>query len=148
VRGRRALLVLGAISGSGFFFSEAVIALLGAPGGDSWMSEAVGRVMQRGFSHGMFTGLFGLGIGFASHAASVLGKFLWVVVGWGAAFLPHAVNNTIGLAGQYGGVRGVSGPANGLVFLLMGFYLGLLVVARRRMRGVESGVLLKNKKMD
>ena len=95
VRGRRALLVLGALSGVGFFFFESVGYLLGAKNSDEWSFQLGARVIVLGFKHSLYSSYFGLGLGFASVSGSKFLKVVYPVCGFAVATLIHGFANLI-----------------------------------------------------
>jgi RsiW-degrading membrane proteinase PrsW (M82 family) len=98
VRGKRQLLVLGALSGVGFFFTEAVLALIVAYQEgtvDAWTHELTGRVFFLGHQHAMYTGFTGLAIGFAATRRNWFERIGFVALGLACACGFHSTFNAL-----------------------------------------------------
>ncbi len=132
-RGRRQFLVLGALSGLGFAFTEDLISLAGEPVGQAWATQLGQRVILRGGMHAFFTGFTGLGIGFASNSRTIVKKWAWILAGLFAAFAMHCLNNTFGVAAMDGLVEQGTAAANRLYLFLLFFYLVVLRRGRRQL---------------
>ncbi len=118
-------LVYGAASGLGFGLSENLLYLLF--GTANPLSLFFLRSVLFGAMHGLFTGLFGLGIGYAKTRGRV-GLFLGL--GFGGAVAAHALHNLFALLGSVGfGLR---------FYLVLGAALILLAL---KMAARERGVM-------
>lgn len=132
IRSRRAFLSAGIISGSGFFFTETIISLMGVAGTATWTGEVVGGCLVRGFSHPSFCGFSGIGFGISAASRNRVVKAVSPLLGLSAAFIAHAINNTLGIAAMHGMARQATVSANRFALFLILFYLGLFLWLRRR----------------
>jgi protease PrsW len=93
-------MVYGVAVGLGFAFSENYVYFLN----DTFTSESLAAGFatldaREGFlnlatlGHGVYTGLFGLGLGLATWSADRLSRIAWPLIGLGAGMFLHAVNN-------------------------------------------------------
>ena len=135
VRGRRRLLVIGALSGTGFFVGEDILALIGGAleSSHSYAFQLVMRVGLFACQHSAYTGMTGLAIGWASITQSKVAKCILPVTGFCIAFALHAWQNTLALAIEAGhGKEGWDLTFNAYTKTVL-LYLILLAVARWRL---------------
>jgi RsiW-degrading membrane proteinase PrsW (M82 family) len=89
-------IVYGALVGFGFAMTENGLYFLGAlaeGGAAAWLSVVFVRTLVFGLNHGLFSGIVGMGFGYASIADSAWKRWLAPVMGLGAAIVVHAVHN-------------------------------------------------------
>jgi protease PrsW len=89
-------LTYGAIIGFGFAMTENFFYFVGAftEGGFVDLTVLIFlRAIIFGLNHAFYTGLFGMGLGMARHARSRAAARFWVVAGFMAAVLAHALHN-------------------------------------------------------
>jgi RsiW-degrading membrane proteinase PrsW (M82 family) len=132
IKGRRALLVLGAMSGIGFFFTESFCASIAAilhGTVNDWTHELSGRVFSLGHQHAMYTGFVGLGIAFAASRKNWFERIGFVLLGLAIGVGFHSTFNALAQAIDAG--EGKEGWAYtwSLNRRLISIYVALLVVA-------------------
>jgi RsiW-degrading membrane proteinase PrsW (M82 family) len=97
-------IVYGALVGFGFAMTENGLYLLGAlveGGAVAWVALVFVRTLVFGLNHGLFSGIVGVGFGYASIADRLWKRRLAPVVALGAAISVHAVHNlSATLAGE------------------------------------------------
>ena len=134
VRGKRALMVVGCLSGLGFFSFECFLYMVDAAskGKEAWMHQASLRATVWGIQHAAYTGFFGLGLGFAVEQRSKILALLYGFTGLMAAYFAHAFNNFVALYIDAGHARDgwKQAEAHNTRFIVI--YLILLFIARRR----------------
>ncbi|HUS69537.1 MAG TPA: PrsW family glutamic-type intramembrane protease [Anaerolineae bacterium] len=89
-------IVYGALVGFGFAMTENGLFFLAAlVEGDAamWLALVFVRTLVFGLNHGLFSGIVGMGFGYASMADSAWKRWLAPVVALGAAIFVHAVHN-------------------------------------------------------
>ena len=89
-------IVYGALVGFGFAMTENGLFFLAAlleGGAAMWLALVFVRTLVFGLNHGLFSGIVGMGFGYASMADSAWKRWLAPVVALGAAILVHAVHN-------------------------------------------------------
>jgi RsiW-degrading membrane proteinase PrsW (M82 family) len=89
-------IVYGALVGFGFAMTENglfFLAALAEGGAVSWLALVFVRTLVFGLNHGLFSGIVGMGFGYASVSPSVWKRWLAPVVALGAAVFVHAVHN-------------------------------------------------------
>jgi RsiW-degrading membrane proteinase PrsW (M82 family) len=89
-------IVYGALVGFGFAMTENCLYLLGAlvEGGIvAWIALGFLRTLVFGLNHGLFSGIVGIGFGYASVADSAVKRWLAPVIALGVAISVHAVHN-------------------------------------------------------
>ena len=113
-------IVYGALVGFGFAMTENALYFLGAlmeGGAGDWLIVVFTRTMVFGLNHGLFSGIVGMGFGYAAITRSRWKRWAAPVVALVAAILVHAVHNLsvslaaemcwpilISLANDWGGV--------------------------------------------
>ena len=97
-------IVYGALVGFGFAMTENCLYLLGAlaeGGAAMWIALVFVRTWVFGLNHGLFSGIVGVGFGYASVATDPWKRWLAPAVALGAAISVHAVHNlSTGLASE------------------------------------------------
>jgi len=97
-------IVYGSLVGFGFGMTENTMYFLGAMaegGVGSWLSVVFVRNLVFGLNHGLFTGIVGLGLGYAVTARNAWGRWLAPPLGLAVAVVVHAVHNlSTALAGD------------------------------------------------
>jgi RsiW-degrading membrane proteinase PrsW (M82 family) len=89
-------IVYGALVGFGFAMTENGLYFLGAlaEGGTvAWLTVVFVRTLVFGLNHGLFSGIVGMGFGYASIVDSAWKRWLAPVIALGAAIVVHAVHN-------------------------------------------------------
>jgi len=89
-------IVYGALVGFGFGMTENTLYFLGAMaegGVGSWLIVVFVRTLMFGLNHGLFSGMVGLGLGYAVTARSAWGRWLAPPLGLTLAVVVHAVHN-------------------------------------------------------
>jgi RsiW-degrading membrane proteinase PrsW (M82 family) len=89
-------IVYGALVGFGFAMTENGLFFLGAlveGGAATWLALVFVRTLVFGLNHGLFSGIVGMGFGYASMANNAWKRWLAPVVALGAAISVHAVHN-------------------------------------------------------
>lgn len=89
-------IVYGALVGIGFAMTENGLFFLAAlleGGAAMWLALVFVRTLVFGLNHSLFSGIVGMGFGYASMADSAWKQWLAPVVALGAAILVHAVHN-------------------------------------------------------
>jgi len=89
-------IVYGALVGFGFAMTENGLYFLGAlaeGGTAAWLSIVLVRTTVFGLNHGLFSGIVGMGFGYASIVDSAWKRWLAPVACLGAAIVVHAVHN-------------------------------------------------------
>jgi RsiW-degrading membrane proteinase PrsW (M82 family) len=89
-------IVYGALVGFGFAMTENGLYFLGAlaeGGTAAWLSIVFVRTTVFGLNHGLFSGIVGMGFGYASIVDSAWKRWLAPVACLGAAIVVHAVHN-------------------------------------------------------
>ena len=113
-------IVYGALVGFGFAMTENGLYFLGAllEGGTGvWLMVIFVRTLVFGLNHGLFSGIVGVGFGYAAIASTAWKRWLVPLVALGGAMVVHAVHNVsaslatelcwpvvISLANDWGGV--------------------------------------------
>jgi RsiW-degrading membrane proteinase PrsW (M82 family) len=97
-------IVYGALVGFGFAMTENGLYLLGAlveGSAITWVALAFVRTLVFGLNHGLFSGIVGVGFGYASIADNVWKRWLAPIIALGVAVSLHAVHNvSTGLASE------------------------------------------------
>ncbi len=135
IKGRRALLVLGAMSGIGFEFVEglgAVLVEIRDGSVNDWTHQLTARVFSLGHQHAAYTGFTGLGIAFAATRKSWFERIGFVALGLSVAIGFHSTFNALAQAIDAG--EGKEGWAYtwSLNRKLIAIYVGMFVVALYR----------------
>ncbi len=89
-------LTYGAMIGFGFAMTENFFYYVGAfsEGGFGDLTLLIFlRSVIFGLNHAFYTGLLGIGLGMARHSKTAAGRRLWVIFGFSAAVLTHALHN-------------------------------------------------------
>jgi len=89
-------LIYGALIGFGFAMTENIFYFIGAfdEGGFGNLAMVILlRTLIFGLNHALYTGLTGIGFGFARNATTRLGRLIWPLVGLMAAILAHSLHN-------------------------------------------------------
>jgi protease PrsW len=129
-------LTYGALIGFGFAMTENFFYFVGAftEGGFIDLTVLIFlRAVIFGLNHAFYTGLIGIGFGMARHAKSSRARRMWIVGGFAAAVLAHALHN---LGASLSGVTGL-GIALSLGMAVLGFSLigiSLLLTWRQERR--------------
>lgn len=93
--------IYGALVGIGFNFLEApfyVVKTFNETGIAPWAGQLANRHALLGFGgHGLYTGLFGLGLGLARQTTRTWLRYVAAPVGWLLGFSAHLLNNGLGL---------------------------------------------------
>ncbi len=143
-------LTYGAIIGFGFAMTENFFYFIGAfsEGGLVDLTFLIFlRAVIFGLNHAFYTGLFGIGLGLARHAHSKGAARAWMISGFGAAVLTHALHN---FGASMSSINGLGILLSlGLAVLGVGF-VGLAVLLAWRQEGEwirtelrdEVGILL------
>jgi RsiW-degrading membrane proteinase PrsW (M82 family) len=107
VKGRRALMIIGALSGVGFFLMETFLALVIAArnGSDAWSHEFAYRAVGFCLLHPSCSALFGLGVGIARNRTGMVSTAVVLLLGFLAAFSPHFWSNSLALMINLGHTR-------------------------------------------
>lgn len=94
--------IMGALVGAGFNWFESALYVANDYaqwGVHTYGTELGGRWALFGFSsHALFTGLTGLGLGYAAVSKTRVRAVVWGVVGYLLALFAHLVNNALGVA--------------------------------------------------
>ena len=89
-------LVYGALVGFGFAMTENFFYFVGAFDEGGWGSLTVVIILRAvvfGLNHAFYTGLMGIGLGFARNSRSRPLRIFWIVAGLAAAIIAHALHN-------------------------------------------------------
>ncbi len=117
-------LIYGGLVGFGFAMTENFLYFIGAfdEGGYGNLSFVIFlRTILFGLNHALYTGFTGIGFGLARNSRVWFARFLWPLIGLGAAMLAHGLHNYgVGVAGEN----------------LLGFLLSLVVA------GASIGLVL------
>lgn len=123
-------IVYGATVGFGFAYVENILYLAQTETLGEWAGLFFLRVIVFGFMHGFYTSLIGIGFGLARYAPTVVHKLFYIVGGFLAAIVAHAVHNgSLVLAGAVGPSAICATLLNYAV--LFGLLLSLRFVSRR-----------------
>ncbi|HJX39609.1 MAG TPA: PrsW family intramembrane metalloprotease [Anaerolineae bacterium] len=99
-------IVYGALVGFGFAMAENGLYFLGAlleDGAAVWLTVIFLRTLVFGLNHGLFSGIVGMGLGYAAVTRSAFWRWLAPPLALGAAIVVHAVHNlSTSLAGEMG----------------------------------------------
>lgn len=86
-------LIYGSMVGFGFSAVENVFYFMGQPDAPSLLFLFFLRAFIFGMLHALFTGLFGVGLALGRFSANPLSKWLWPLLGLGAAMVTHGLHN-------------------------------------------------------
>ena len=89
-------LIYGALIGFGFAMTENLFYFIGAFDEGGFGNLAVVILLRTvifGLNHALYTGLTGIGLGFARNATTWVGRLIWPLVGLTAAILAHGLHN-------------------------------------------------------
>ena len=121
-------LVYGAMAGFGFAYVENVLYLATTANWQDWGTLFVMRSLVFGGLHGFWSGLVGIGFGFARYAKNVASKVIAIATGLLAAIAGHFIHNVaVTFASATDGATFFVALANCLT--LLGFIVTLWFVA-------------------
>ncbi len=117
----------GALIGFGFAMTENFLYFIGAFSEGGFVDLTVLIVLRAvifGLNHAFYTGLFGIGLGMARHAASAGAARRWAWLGFAAAMVTHSLHN---LGASLSSVSGL-GIILSLALAVAGFALIIVVL--------------------
>ncbi len=124
-------IIYGALVGFGFAMTENWVYFISAwlsGGWGQWSIVVAMRQFLFGMNHAFFTSLTGLGVGLARLSAPFWVRVAFVISGWGAAMLFHAIHNvgvTLAHANLLTMVIGTLSDWGGILLILIVVLIGL-----------------------
>jgi RsiW-degrading membrane proteinase PrsW (M82 family) len=148
IKNKRALLVVAAMSGIGFFFTEGLAATLVAARGssaDDWTHQISTRIFLLGHQHAAYTGFTGLGIAYAATRKSWLERVGFVTLGLAFAIGFHSTFNALAHAIKVGEEKEGWAYTWSVNRKLLAIYAVMLLVAIYKREKAHWTALLRSK---
>jgi len=145
-------MIYGGMVGFGFSAIENILYFVGMPDPASLAALFFFRALVFGFLHAMFTGLIGIGFALGKFTKVPAMRFLWPLLGLGAARFTHAHHNYFATIGGATILYAVAGCATGMLFFLV--LIGVCLYHENRWirihlsPEVDAGVLFPQQAID